>query len=183
MMMGRVLRMSQLQYEAARILAELRSEVGFSRFGLMVQVLFAHVLLRMGARIIDVRNPGHPDIVARLGGQLQNIEVEAANRKTTVRRLQVGDLEVLQTGDGEEAGFFCVLDCGPPVEWLCVDVGKLGARANESLRMSVLRAYADKDYSSESTKQFSELVVKEAQHLPQLGYARLRNEALDGNWR
>ena len=137
----------------------------------------------MGAEVIDVRNPGHPDIIARLNGGLQNIEVEAAGRKTIVRRLQPGDLEVLRTDGSGQTGFFCVLDCGPPVEWLCVDVAKLGSRVNEDLRISLLRAYADKDYSADSTAQFSDLIVKEAHLLPQLGFGRLRREALEGNYR
>ena len=177
------MRTSRLQYDAARILAELRSDVGFSRFGLVIQALFAHVLLRIGAQVIDVRNPGHPDIIAKLDGNLQNIEVEVANRKTIVRRLDLGDLDVLQHGGTGEVGFYCVLDCGPPVEWLCVDVAKLGRRANQDLRISLLRAYADKSYSADSTMQFSDLIVKEARFLPQLDFARLRKEALNGNWR
>ena len=132
---------SQLRYDAARVLSELRSDVGFSRFGLVIQALFAHVLIRMGGQVIDVRTPGHPDIIAKLNGNLQNIEVEAASRKTIARRLERGDLEVLQRGGNEESGFFCVLDCGPPVEWLCVDVASLGSRVNEDLRISLLRAY------------------------------------------
>ena len=174
---------SRLNIDAARILSELRSEVGFSKFGLVIQALFAHVLLRMGAQIIDVRNPGHPDIIAKINGNLLNIEVETANRKTIVRRLQPGDIEALQRGGNGEYGYFCVLDCGPPVEWLCVDVASLGSRISEELRISVLRAYADKNYSTDSTAQFSELIVKEAQFLPQVDFPRLRKEALDGNGR
>ena len=174
---------SQLQYDAAPILSDFRSDVGYSRFGLVIQALFAHVLLRMGAVIIDVRNPGHPDIIAKLNGVFQNIEVEAPGRKTAFRRLQSGDLEVLRTGDSGQTGFFCVLDCGPPVEWLCVDVANLGSRVNEDLRISLLRAYAEKDYSAECTVQFSDLIVKEASFLPQLRFGRLRKEALEGNYR
>ena len=181
--MGHVLTPSQLQYETARVLFALRAEVGFSRFGLVIQALFAHVLLRMGAEVIDVRNPGHPDIIARLDGELHNIEVEAASRKTTARRLQLGDLDVLQDVGSGGSGYFCVLDCGPPAEWLYVNVATLGARANENLRMSLLRAYADERFSADSTAQFSDLIVKEAQYLPQLSYSRLRQEALEGRGR
>ena len=176
----RVSKMSQLAYDAAQILGDLKIEISPSRFGLIVQALFAHVLVRFGARVLDIRNPGHPDISAILNGSLHNIEVEAAGRRTTIRRLQPGDLEVLQCrGDGEY-GFFCVLDCGPPVAWLCVDVANLGGRVNEGLHLSLLRAYSDYDYSSDCTAQFSELLVKEARHLPYLTYGQLRKEALNG---
>lgn len=63
----------------------------------------------MGAEVIDVRNPGHPDIIAKLNGGLQNIEVEAASRKTTVRRLQPGDLAVLLASGNGQTGFFAYL--------------------------------------------------------------------------
>jgi hypothetical protein len=175
--------MSQLPYDAARVLAELRTEIGLSSFGLVVQALFAHVLVRLGANVLDIKNPGHPDISVILGGQLHNIEVEAATRKSITRRLQSGDLEVLQCRGEGEYGFFCVLDCGPPAVWLCVDVAALGNRANEDLHLSLLRAYSDHDYSNDCTALFSELVVREAQHLPHLSFAQLRKEALDGKCR
>lgn len=90
---------------------------------------------------------------------------------------------MLQRRGGRGAGFFCVLDCSTPVEWLCVDVATLGIRANEDLPISLLRAYADRDYSDDSTAAFAALIVKEAQALPQLSFAQLRREALEGRYR
>ena len=87
-MMGRSSKMSQLPYDAARLLAELRREKGFSSFGLLIQALFAHVILRLGGDILDIRSPGHPDIRAIFGGRIHNIEVETAKRKTNPRRLE-----------------------------------------------------------------------------------------------
>ena len=54
--------MSQSRYEAAKLLTDLRNDVGYPRFGLVVQALFAHVLLRLGGDVLDVKKPGHPDI-------------------------------------------------------------------------------------------------------------------------
>ena len=172
--------MSQSPYNAARILTEFRDDVGFPTFGLVVQALFAHVLLRLGGEVLDIRNPGHPDIRAILAGQLHNIEVETAKRKTIPRRLEPGDLEVLQVSKDGEYGYFCVLDCGPPIAWLCVDVASLGHRASDKLHLSLLRGYCNRGYSVECTSQFSDLVISEARKLRHLTYERLRREALSG---
>ena len=180
-MKDRALKMSQ--YDAARLLAVLRDDIGFSRFGLVVQGLFAHVLLRLGGDVLEVRNPGHPDIRANLAGRVHNIEVETAKRKTIPRRLESGDLEVLQgNGDGVY-GYFCVLDCGPPISWLCVDVASLGHRASGILHMSLLRGYCNKDFSTDCTSQFADLVTGEAKNLRNLTYDQLRREALQGRSR
>ena len=175
------LKMSKSTYDAARLLANFRRDVGFSRFGLVVQALFAHVLLRIGGSVLDVKNPGHPDITARLGGQLYYIEVETAARKTTPRRLDQGDLDVLQVGRDGERGYFCVLDAGPPLAWLCVDVATLGRRATGELRLSILRSYSDRHLSVDCTVEFSTLVISQARNLNQLTYKQLRQEALDAN--
>lgn len=172
--------MSQSHYDAARVVANLTAEMSLSRFGLLIQALFAHVLVRLGANVLEIRTPGHPDISAVLAGNLHKIEVEAASRKTHVRRLDPGDLEVLQVKGERELGFFCVLDCGPPIAWLCVDIARLGNRVNDALRMSLLRAYADQGYSRDCTDQFADMVIKQGNNLLNLSYARLCQEALAG---
>ena len=172
--------MSQFPYDAAKVLAYFRNDVGFQRFGLVVQALFAHVFLRLGGNVLDVKNPGHPDIRALLAGQSYYIEVETAQGKTLPRQLDQGDLDALQTLDEGEQGYFCVLDCGPPIAWICVDVASLGRRAGGELRMSLLRGYSNRDLSLDCTAEFSHLVIKEARNLNQLTYAQLRHEALSG---
>ena len=80
--MGPSLKMSQSPYDAAGLLANLRTEVGFRTYGLMVQALFAHTLKKLGGAVLEINNPGHPDIRMILGGLRYNIEVETASRKT-----------------------------------------------------------------------------------------------------
>ena len=138
--------MSQSTYDAAILLANLRHDVGFSKFGLVVQALFAHVLLRLGGKVLAINSPGHPDISAVLGGELFSIEVETATRKTIPRHLEPGDLKVLQVSREGERGYFCVLDTGPPLAWLCVDVASLRQRASGKLRISLLRSYSNRDF-------------------------------------
>ena len=176
-------KMSQSTYDAAMLLVDLRRDIGFSKFGLVVQGLFAHVLLRLGGRVIDVKNPGHPDISAIMGGQLYNIEVETAMRKTLSRRLDQRDLEVLLAKREGEHGYFCVLDSGPPLAWICVDVSMLGQRVSGQLRISLLRSYSNRDLSADCTAEFSDLVIRQARVLHRLTYDQLRQEALSANLR
>ena len=173
-------KMSRSTYEAASLLIDFRDQVGFSRFGLVAQVLLAHVLLRLGGKVVEINNPGHPDILVLLGGQLYNIEAETLKYKTVPRQLASADLDVLLTNRDGERGFFCVLDCGPPVAWLCVDVAALGSRAAGKLHLSLLRGYSDRELSLDCTVEFSNLVLQEAKELRQMTYGRLRDEALRG---
>lgn len=172
--------MSLSAYEAPKLLADFRSSVGDSEFGLVVQAMFAHVLLRLGGKVLDVKNSGHPDISAMLGGELYNFEVEAPKRNKVPRRLDRGDLEVLQVSRDGEHGYFCVLDSGPPVAWVCVDVASLGRRATGDLRRSLLRSYSNRDFSSDCTSEFSDLILREERQLHRLTYGQLRQEALSG---
>ena len=175
--------MSSSPYDAAALIAKLQVDLGKPALGLLVQALFAHVLIRMGGRVLDILNPGHPDIVAVLEGRVHMIEVEVAYRKRPLRRLQSGDLRVLQSRPDGERGFFCVLDSGPPLRWLCVDAEGLGYRLAEDLRMSILRAYSDQEYSLVCTREFCDLILQEASSIGHLSFSQLRHEALSGKGR
>lgn len=171
------LKMSQSRYDAAGLLENLRREVGFRTYGLVVQGLFAHTLKRLGGVVLEVNNPGHPDIEMILGGLRYNIEVETASRKTLPRQLEQGDLDVLLVKGEDERGYYCVLDLGPPVSWLCVDVASLGHRVNGELRISLLRSYSDRGLSLDCTHEFSELVSSHGKHVNRLTYEQLRQGA------
>ena len=172
---------SQLPYDAAILLTPLRRDIGDSKFGFLVQALFAHVLLRLGGRIKEVKNQGHPDIVAVLGGLVYYIEVEAPRRTTAPRQLDPGDLKALQVPQEGQRGYFCILDSGPPLKWVCVDISSLGPRVDGKLRISLLRSYADHALSSKCTIEFSNLLIDQSKSLHQLTYNQLRQEALDSN--
>ena len=113
-----------------------------------------------------------------LGGLRYNIEVETASRKTLPRQLERGDLDVLLVNGEDERGYYCVLDSGPPISWLCVDVASLGQRVHGELRISLLRSYSDRGLSTDCTFEFSELVVGKGRLLSRLTYEQLRHQAL-----
>ena len=172
------LKMSQSPYDAAGLLTNLRREACFRTYGLVVQALFAHALQKLGGVVLEINNPGHPDIRMILGGLQYNIEVETASRKTLPRQLERGDLDVLLVNGEDERGYYCVLDSGPPISWLCVDVASLGQRVYEELRISLLRSYSDRGLSTDCTLEFSELVISQGRLLSRLTYAQLRRQAL-----
>ena len=177
------LKMSQYPYDAARLLESLRQEAGAEKYGPVIQALFAHVLVRFGGKVLEINHPGHPDILAVLGGLRYNIEVETATRKTLPRQLEKRDLDVLLVNQEDERGYYCVLDFGPPVSWFCVNAAALGKRTNGSLRMSLLRSYCDRDFSADCTLEFSKLVVAQGRALHWLSYQQLRGEVLNSKGR
>lgn len=168
---------SHKRYDAARELAKIRADESPQYFGLLAQAWFSHVLLRLGARVSAILNPGHPDIIAWLDGRRYNIEVEIA-RPTT--RLEDADLSILLNREVGEYGFFCILDSGPPVAWVCVDTAALGDRVRGTLHLTLLRAYSEKAFSQDCTEAFSALVLQNARQLPRLKYPQLRQMALKG---
>lgn len=178
--MGPISNTSQSRYDATYLLQRLRQDLGVPIFGLLVQVLFAHVLVRLGGKVQSVNNPGHPDIGVILDGKQCHIEVEVASRISLPRQLEQGDLDVLQIRGEDVCGYYCVLDCGPPMAWLCVDVASLGARASGKLRLPVLRAYSDQALSHACTMEFCKLVHKEWENLYRVSYSELRSEILQG---
>ncbi len=170
--------MSQSPYDAAGLLANLRRDVCFRTYGLVVQALFAHTIKKLGGSVLEINNPGHPDIRMILGGLRYNVEVETASRKKLPRQLEPGDLDVLLVNAEDERGYYCVLDAGPPISWLCVDVASLGQRVYGELRIPLLRSYADRELSTDCTLEFSELVVSQGRLLNRLTYPQLRNQVL-----
>ena len=176
--MAPFLKMSQSPYDGAGLLASFRREVSFRTYGLVVQALFAHTLKKLGGMVGEINNPGHPDIRMTLGGLRYNIEVETASRKTLPRQLEQGDLDVLLVNSEDERGYYCVLDSGPPISWLCVDVASLGKRVHGELRIPLLRSYSDRGLSMDCTFEFSELVIGKGRLLSRLTYERLRHLAL-----
>ena len=64
-------------WEAGKCLEILKDAVGLSEFGYRIQGLAAHVLLRLGAKVLQINSQGHPDIIAEAERGLIRIEVEA----------------------------------------------------------------------------------------------------------
>ena len=115
-------------------------------FGFKMQAVAAHILLRLGHTVLEVKRVGHPDIVTLKDGVEHRFEVEAEVRGHRKRMLEETDFVGL-TATGA-VGYFALTVSFPRPYWVVVPIGGLidrGARAGnatlEALRgpMSVRR--------------------------------------------
>jgi hypothetical protein len=109
-------------------LEQLRDKCGDAEFGYRTQGLFAHVLIRQGYKILDVKAQGHPDIRA-LGHDremLVQVKTVAHRSAQAVIELSVEDVAGI-AAVGRRGGWFAVLDCATPARWIMVS-GSRGAR-------------------------------------------------------
>lgn len=162
------------------ILDDLRKNVGDSDFGFRIQGLFAHALIRLGIKIFEVNLQGHPDIVGDIENKRIKLEVEAAVGKARKRIIDEEDIEAIKPNNKNEKGYFAVLDCGFPPEWLLVDYQRLKWRSSESLYIITLKSLSDKEFSGKCTEHFFNLVLLNTERLPSFTFSILRGRALRG---
>ncbi len=169
------------QFRAKPVLDSLRQHCGDSDFGYRMQGLFAHVLLRLGARIIEVNAHGHPDVKAQLGDRTLNVQVKAAlhGEPTFQFDLAAKDLAGIRSPSGI-GGYLAMLDCAEPVSWILVHEMKLVTLLGQSVRMATLRADRDTLFSQECTDEFLDLVITHADRVFGLTFRILANRALRG---
>ena len=167
-------------YKVHSILHDLRKNVGDSDFGFRIQGLLAHVLIRLGIKIFEVNHQGHPDIVGDVENKRIKLEVEAAVGKARKRIIDEEDIEAIKPTNKNEKGYFVVLDCGLPPEWLFVDYQRLKWRSSESLSIVTLKSLRDKEISSKCTEQFFNLVLLNTERLSSFTFPILRGRALRG---
>ena len=161
----------------ADILRCLRTDVGDIEFGFRVQGLFAHVLQRIGATVIDVRNQGHPDIIMMLGGKLARVEVEIASIRGEYHTIKTDDVEgVAPTGTGEQ-GYLAVLDIAEPVRWAPIEYSRLCHRVGRQ-RLATLHALAHRELARDCNDAFGQMIIAHARQLPALTYHLLRQRVL-----
>jgi hypothetical protein len=111
-------------FRVGRIVDALRQSVGDGEFGYRIQGYLAHVIMRIGGKIIDIKPQGHPDIIASLGGKTLLLQVKSVHSKSRRREFLVSS---------DDLKGICPLD--PPHHWLScyprlhyapnVDYGKL----------------------------------------------------------
>ena len=85
-----------------RLLPELDNE----GFGFKMQAVAAHILLRLGHEVLEVKRFGHPDMVSVKDGVEYRFEVEAEVRGHRKRMLEPADFVGLTATGG--VGVFCV---------------------------------------------------------------------------
>lgn len=171
----------RLQFAAKPILDCLRYHCGDSEFGYRVQALFAHVLLRLGAKILEINAQGHPDIKAQLADRLLLIQVKSVlhGSRSSMFQLTEGDLRGIEPGQRSE-GYLALLDCAEPIEWILEPYNQLRRYLSRSAHITSLRAEQEEVFSRECTEEFVEMVLGLEKRLPNLTYRLLVDRALAG---
>ena len=164
----------------AAILRWLRAEVGDIEFGYRAQGLFAHVLKRIGASVVDVRNQGHPDIIVLLEGQLTRVEVEIASMGQRYHVIKADDAEAVAPTDRGEQGYLAVLDIAEPVRWAPIEHARFCHRLGRQ-PLATLHALAHQELARASNEAFAEMMIADAERLPALTFHLLRQRVLPRN--
>lgn len=167
-------------WEAGKCLKALRGAVELSEFGFRIQGLAAHVLSRLGARVLEVNSQGHPDIVAETDRGLMRIEVEADMQGSRARALTEEDLDGIAPRSPTDKGYFALALCGPYPRWLLIDYSRLRRRYGTPASPAILQALSDAEVSKRWTAEFTTLLITHCGHLPAFSFDFLTRRALEG---
>lgn len=162
---------------ATACLANMRMMVSDSEFGLKIQALAAHVLLRLGWEIDEIKQTGHPDIVARQGSIIWHIEIEAEVTGTRPRQLTHADFDSLIDIPGTE-GLYGLAIAYPTPRWILVPAKLLiNRRPSHTV---LLDALSDKEHSRFWSKEYVRMLDAECDRITRYSFSTLRNRALSG---
>lgn len=167
-------------WEAGKCLEKLKGAIGLSEFGFRIQGLAAHVLLRLGARVLQINSQGHPDIVAEIERGLVRIEVEADMHGSRARSPTEEDLDAIAPHSLADKGYFAVALCGPYPRWLLVEYERLRRRHGKPSSPAILQALADTEASERWTAEFVELLINHCTRLPSFSFDFLARRAKEG---
>lgn len=174
--------LSNKYFEVKHVLDTLHRNIGDSEFGYRIQGLLAHVFLRLGGSIIEIKPQGHPDIITSLGSHKFLLQVKTTYSKIRRRNfvLDYHDLLGIKPTDQNARGYLALLDCVVPPSWILVNYNKLQRLIKGATHVITLRAMANKDLSLECTREFVDLVLKHQHHLRNLDFSILCSRALKG---
>lgn len=157
---------------------QLLAESSAVEFGYKVQALAAHVLLRLGYRVEEVKQSGHPDITAFRDGREYRFEVEAQVGDPHKRRLEDADIESL-TGVPDGFGFYALAISFPNPYWVVVPVSNLAGRKHRSSNV-LLEALSDKHFSAEWTAQYRDMLSASYHEITIVPFSWLSELAVSG---
>ena len=155
----------------------MRAEVGDIEFGYRAQGLFAHVLKRIGASVVDVKHQGHPDIIVLLGGRLTRIEVEIASMGERYHVIKADDAEAVAPTERNEQGYLAVLDIAEPVRWALIEYSRIRRRLGR-WPLATLHALSHRELGRACNAAFAEIIIADAERLPALTFQLLRQRVL-----
>jgi hypothetical protein len=82
------------------------------------------------------------------------------------------------TAMGRRGGWFAVLDCAVPIQWIMVAGARAAALLGKPLYLATLRANRDPNMSAECNEHFFHMIAESRSRLPNLRYTVLRSRAL-----
>jgi hypothetical protein len=160
---------------------DLRAECGDAEFGYRLQALFAHVLLRLGARVLEINAQGHPDVRVRLSDREMLVQVKTCSHTSAATIFEMTEEDVTGiTEAGRRAGVLAFLDCAEPVSWSIVPADRAAAMVGRLVHVATLRADSDHALSEDCTEEFLAMIQTIGHRLRNLTYTLLRDRALAG---
>jgi hypothetical protein len=166
-------------FEIDFVLEELRSQCGDTEFGYRMQALFGHVLMRLGYKVLEIKAQGHPDIRACVEDRELLVQVKTVAHRTAHSLIELSNEDVAGiTAMGRRGGWFAVLDCAVPVQWIIVVGTSAATLLGKPLYLATLRANRDPEKSAECNEHFFEMIAANRSRLPNLRYTVLRSRAL-----
>lgn len=162
---------------AAACLASMRMEVSDPEFGLKIQALAGHVLLRLGWEVEEINQFGHPDVVARQGSLTCHIEIEAEVRGTRPRQLTQADFESLIDVPGT-IGLYGLAISYPIPRWILVPAELLMDRRPSYTVL--LDALSDKENSLAWSDEYVKMLDAECNRITRYSFNALCDRALAG---
>ena len=161
----------------AATLRRLRTEVGDKEFGYRAQGLFAYVLKQVGGSVVEVKNQGHPDIVALLGGRLTRVEVEIAPMGERFHVIKIEDVRAVAPLERNQQGYLAVLDIAEPVRWAPIEYSRIRGRVGKQ-PLATLHALADPELAKSCNEAFGEFITTNAERLSALTFRLLRRRVI-----
>jgi hypothetical protein len=171
----------KLQFAVKPVLENLRANCGDSEFGYRMQALFAHVLMRLGATVLEINAKGHPDIKALMGQELMLVQVKSAGHSGPSSMFSLSDSDFAGIASDERAaGYLAFLDCAAPVSWHIVKSGAAGQLRGRFVPVESIVAMRDETLSVECSEVFAEMILSIKDRLGVLTFAIVSARALNG---
>lgn len=163
------------------LLEALRAECGDAEFGYRMQAMFAHVLVKLGAVVLEVNAQGHPDIKARLADDLVLVQVKSCMHRTSSSLFQLSknDLAGITPGDRTK-GYLAFLDCADPVSWRLISFPLARQFLNRSVPIASLAAAQEEQLSRDCTEAFTDIILSAKDRLRVLTFTLLASRAVRG---
>lgn len=162
---------------ARACLDRLLQESGDKVFGFKMQAVAAHILLRLGHEVLEVKRFGHPDIISVKDGVEYRFEVEAEVQGHRKRMLEPADFVGL-TATGA-VGYFALAVSFPRPYWVMVPVLELVRRRSPSGN-ATLAALRDTLLSDAWTQNHLDLLATSCSVVRERSFEQLAKRAVEG---